>query len=140
MVPVPAVVMSTVGVLMNDDIVTIADNNLCGHRDGARKHSSNSRAQNDHSHISLLCFPRGQETLEGCNCFVETFFMKLSDVLCVTGRRRLRRIRSVHVLTQRIEETILWHRRRDQRALAEVAAHHHQCLQVGNAIDTFCDR
>ncbi len=41
---------------------------------------------------------------------------------------------------QELEEALLRHRRRDQRALAEVAAHRHQRLQVGLALDALGDR
>jgi hypothetical protein len=39
----PAVMMIAVDVLSNDDVITIADDNLCGHRDGARNHPTNGR-------------------------------------------------------------------------------------------------
>jgi hypothetical protein len=42
MVPLPAVVMAVIDMFANHNIVTIADNNLCGRRHGARK-DSNSR-------------------------------------------------------------------------------------------------
>lgn len=43
MMPPPAVVMIAVHVLANHDIVTIADDNLRGYRNGARKHPTNGR-------------------------------------------------------------------------------------------------
>jgi hypothetical protein len=41
----PAAVMTIVSMFANDDIVPIVvpDNNLCGHRDGGRKHRTSGR-------------------------------------------------------------------------------------------------
>ena len=44
---------------------------------------------------------------------------------------------SVHALAQQFEEALLRHRRRDESALAEIATHHHQRLQIGLAFDAF---
>jgi hypothetical protein len=43
------------------------------------------------------------------------------------------------VLSQRVKESVLRHRRGNQHALTEIAAHHHQGLQVGNAFDASRD-
>jgi len=42
-------------------------------------------------------------------------------------------------VAQQVEETLLRHRRSDQDALAEVAAHHDQRLHVGGGFDAFGD-
>jgi hypothetical protein len=44
------------------------------------------------------------------------------------------------VLLQRFEKTVVRHWRRHQHALTEVAAHHHQGLKVGDAVDPLRDR
>jgi hypothetical protein len=57
------------------------------------------------------------------------------------GRSGLRlRPSCVHALAQQLEEALLRHRRLYQDALAEIAAHHHQGLQVGRRFDAFRDR
>src|SRR5205807_10444062 len=50
----------------------------------------------------------------------------------IVGRGRLGlRARPAGALAQELEKTLLRHRWRDQHALAEIAAHDHQRLQVG---------
>jgi hypothetical protein len=49
----PAVIMIAIHVVTDHYIITIADNDLRGNRRSARKHCTNGRAYNDHSHISL---------------------------------------------------------------------------------------
>jgi hypothetical protein len=68
--------MAAINVFANHNIVVIAiaDDNFCRRRNDACKNSANGRAQNDHSHFSLLCFPRDQGTLEVCNGFKENLF------------------------------------------------------------------
>ncbi|MGB9298864.1 MAG: hypothetical protein WCB52_21945, partial [Pseudolabrys sp.] len=44
MVSIPPVVMTTVHVLAYYDVITIVDDNLRGHRDGADEHRPNGRA------------------------------------------------------------------------------------------------
>ncbi len=53
--------------------------------------------------------------------------------------RRRRRPLFGHALAQQFEEPLFRHRRRDQDALAEIAAHHHQSLQVRDVLDAFGD-
>src|SRR5882724_12378013 len=48
--------------------------------------------------------------------------------------------RPVEATEQELEELLLRHRGRDQRALAEVATHGHQRLQLHLALDAFGDR
>jgi hypothetical protein len=48
--------------------------------------------------------------------------------------------RLVETLPQQSEEALPRHRRRDQNALPEIAAHHQQGLQIHRSLDAFGDR
>jgi len=52
--------MTAIDMTSNHYIVAIMHDNLRRSRTGASKHCPDGRSQNDHSHISLLCFPRAR--------------------------------------------------------------------------------
>ena len=54
-VPPPAVMIA----VADDDIITIANNHLGGHRNGGYEHRPYGRTKHDLFHFSLLCLPRG---------------------------------------------------------------------------------
>ncbi len=59
----------------------------------------------------------------------------LAQRACLRVRPRI-----VQALAQQVEEPLLRHRRGDQGALAEIAAHDHERLQIGGGLDPLGDR
>jgi len=57
MMLIPPIVMATIDVSTNNNIVPITDDNFRGRRTGAHEHRPQGRSYNDHPHLSLLCPP-----------------------------------------------------------------------------------
>lgn len=64
-------------------------------------------------------------------------FLKLilGDAFLAPVRRLLGGTRLVHILSQRIKESVFRKRRSNQRTLSKITAHHDQRLQICDRID-----
>lgn len=72
------------------------------------------------------------ETRESQKCFLKQI---LGDAFLAPVRRLLGGTRLVHMLSQRIKESVFRKRRSNQRTLSKITAHHDQRLQICDRID-----